>query len=73
MSIQFHPAIRARLPMTRRRAGSVTSLLSKSVAILRERMDGVRDGLWDALEWLAMPVFILYPQLAVLKWYRYGA
>lgn len=24
------------------------------------------------LEWLAMPVFMLYPQLAVLKWYRYS-
>lgn len=32
-----------------------------------------REALWDALEWLAMPVFILYPQLAVLKWYRYGS
>jgi hypothetical protein len=31
-----------------------------------------RENLWDALEWLAMPVLILYPQLAVLKWYRYG-
>lgn len=32
-----------------------------------------REALWDALEWLAMPVFILYPQLTVLKWYRYGS
>jgi CP family cyanate transporter-like MFS transporter len=23
-----------------------------------------------ALDWLAMPVFILCPQLAVLKWYQ---
>ena len=32
-----------------------------------------RDVLWDALEWLAMPLFMLYPQLAVLKWYRYAS
>lgn len=37
-----------------------------------ETMNVRRDSLWDALEWLAMPVLILYPQLAVLKWYRYG-
>lgn len=32
-----------------------------------------RDDLWDALEWLAMPVFVLYPHLVVLKCYRYGS
>jgi hypothetical protein len=37
----------------------------------REKMHAGRDALWSALEWLAIPVFILYPQLAVLRWYRY--
>jgi hypothetical protein len=41
--------------------------------LLKARARLGRDALWDALEWLAMPVFILYPQLAVLKWYRYGS
>lgn len=45
----------------------------KLAARLLENMNVGRDSLWDALEWLAMPVLILYPQLAVLKWYRYGA
>jgi len=31
-----------------------------------------RDDLWDALEWLAMPLFVLYPQLCFVKCYRYG-
>jgi hypothetical protein len=48
--------------MAARAAGPLTAVL-----------DAKRDVLWDALEWLAIPVFILYPQLAVLKWYRYGS
>lgn len=46
--------------------------LFKPAANLPAKMNAGRDGLWNALEWLAMPVFILYPQLAVLRWYRYG-
>lgn len=47
----------------------MTSLLSAAVASLR----GVeREVLWDTLEWLAMPLFILYPQLAFIRCYRYG-
>jgi hypothetical protein len=42
-------------------------------SLLRKTFDARRDDLWDALEWICMPVFILYPHLAVLKWYRYGA
>jgi hypothetical protein len=49
------------------------SLLFTSVGVLQDKMDVRRDTLWDALEWLAVPVLILYPQLAVLKWYRYGS
>lgn len=44
----------------------------KFAASLPARTNAGRDSLWNALEWLAMPVFILYPQLAVLKWYRYS-
>jgi hypothetical protein len=43
-------------------------------ALFRDKMiNGGRDTLWVAVEWLAMPLLILYPQLAILKWYRYGA
>lgn len=31
-----------------------------------------RDDLWDAIEWLAMPLFVLYPQLCFVTYYRYG-
>nr|WP_314546062.1 hypothetical protein [uncultured Massilia sp.] len=47
--------------------------LFEPVTRLLEQLHVGRDRLWDALEWLAMPVLILYPQLAVLKWYRYGS
>jgi hypothetical protein len=47
--------------------------LFKPAASLLESINIGRDSLWNALEWLAMPVLILYPQLAILKWYRYGA
>lgn len=48
------------------------SLLSAPVARLRGTLDVERDDVWNALEWLAMPLLMLYPQLAVLKCYRYG-
>lgn len=47
--------------------------VQSTVAMLREKLATGRDDLWNVVEWLAMPVFILYPQLAVLKWYRYGS
>lgn len=46
--------------------------LFKAATRLLEAQHEGRERLWDALEWLSMPVLILYPQLAVLKWYRYG-
>jgi len=41
-------------------------------ALLAASRDIERDDVWNALEWLSMPLFILYPQLVVLKSYRYG-
>jgi hypothetical protein len=48
-------------------------ILMAPVARLAVILTPRRDALWDALEWLAMPVFMLYPQLVVLKCYRYGS
>jgi hypothetical protein len=52
--------------------GSMKRTLFRPAARLLETVNAGRENLWDALEWLAMPVLTLYPQLAVLKWYRYG-
>jgi hypothetical protein len=43
------------------------TLFRPAASLLRQVHAGY-DKLRDALEWLAMPVLILYPQLAVLKW-----
>ena len=51
----------------------MNTMLTRLVGTWRAKLDAGRDDLWDALEWLALPVFILYPQLAVLRWYRYGS
>jgi hypothetical protein len=42
-------------------------------ARLRDSRGIERNNLWNVLEWLAMPLLLLYPQLWVLTWYRYGS